>query len=460
MRVVLLGTGAAGGSPNAFCEGASCRDMLRNGVVRGPTSALVDGTVLLDCPDTPRAASRAGTSLAGVRMLLLSQDRPDDSTWFAVLARERAGAHSPVAALDVIGAAPTLERWRSAVGPDDPDDPDDPDVHLVPAEAGDRLAVDGPRGSYVVDVLAAGDSDGDSDRGSDSERDQGLVYLVSGPDGSLLAYAAGDGPLPEPTVAALDGRRLDLLLTGDTGADHVRQLRASGAVDERTMAVAVHLSHHHPGASDTRPPGARPGRDLETIAVGADATAQPTGWRTLVLGAARSGKSTVAERLLADRCGPVTYVATGPAAASDPEWAERVRAHRARRPASWRTIETRDVAGVLGDATGPVLVDCLTLWLTAVLDDAGAWDGRAGWRSHLDKEVARLADAWAAATVPVVAVSNEVGAGVVPGTAAGRLFRDEQGRLNARLAASADRCLLVVAGRTLELPVADDVSRR
>lgn len=176
--------------------------------------------------------------------------------------------------------------------------------------------------------------------------------------------------------------------------------------------------------------------------------------RVLILGGARSGKSAEAERRLRN-AGAVTYVATGGDREGDPEWAERVAAHRARRPAHWRTVETTDVAAVLRESSGAVLIDCLGLWLTAVLDECAAWD-EAAWHSGGARAVAarvdELVSAWRATDAHVVAVSAEVGMSVVPDTSAGRRFRDELGRLNQRLAAESDKVLLVVAGRVLVLP--------
>ena len=172
---------------------------------------------------------------------------------------------------------------------------------------------------------------------------------------------------------------------------------------------------------------------------------------TLVLGGARSGKSRYAEQLLRDRPG-VLYVAPGPVAdGSDPEWADRVAAHRSRRPASWQTLETGDLAGALRTATRPVLIDCLATWLARSVDEAGAWEDRDRAGAHLGALTRELVTAWRAATVDVVAVTNEVGMAVVPATASGRLFRDELGRLNAAVSAVSDRVALVVAGRVLDL---------
>jgi adenosylcobinamide kinase/adenosylcobinamide-phosphate guanylyltransferase len=175
--------------------------------------------------------------------------------------------------------------------------------------------------------------------------------------------------------------------------------------------------------------------------------------RTLVLGGARSGKSSYAEGLLADEPS-VTYVATAAARPDDVEWAERVRLHRERRPAGWRTAEDEDLAELLTDATSPVLVDCASLWLTGVLDAHGCWDQPRSGSPAMTAAVAeydRLLAAWGATRARTVMVSSEVGWGVVPATASGRLFRDELGRLNAALAAAADQVVLIVAGLPLRL---------
>ena len=161
--------------------------------------------------------------------------------------------------------------------------------------------------------------------------------------------------------------------------------------------------------------------------------------RVLVLGGARSGKSRFAEELLA-AAPQVEYVATGLARPDDPDWTERIRAHQARRPAGWTTNETGDLAGVLRASGAPVLLDSVTTWVSARLD-----------APDLERAADELAAAWAASTREVVAVSDEVGLGVVPATAAGRDFRDRLGALNQRLAAAADEVHLVVAGVPLRL---------
>lgn len=172
--------------------------------------------------------------------------------------------------------------------------------------------------------------------------------------------------------------------------------------------------------------------------------------RTLVLGGTRSGKSGHAEALLACH-DDVRYLATARRQPGDVEWDARITAHRARRPPGWTTLEDADTARVLRSATvTPLLVDDLATWLTAVLDDAGAWTA-AVTPTAVATRVDELVAAVAACPARVVLVSAEVGLGVVPGTRAGRLFRDELGALNAALAAVCDEVLLLVAGIPLRL---------
>ena len=135
----------------------------------------------------------------------------------------------------------------------------------------------------------------------------------------------------------------------------------------------------------------------------------------------------------------------------DREWAARVAAHRARRPAWWRTAETTDLAGVLAGARGALLIDGIGTWLAGAMDECGAWDGSADSAGQLAARIAGLAGAWRQTGAYVVAVSDEAGLGVVPETPAGRLFRDELGRLNQMLAGESEEAELVVAGRAVPL---------
>jgi adenosylcobinamide kinase/adenosylcobinamide-phosphate guanylyltransferase len=174
--------------------------------------------------------------------------------------------------------------------------------------------------------------------------------------------------------------------------------------------------------------------------------------KVLVTGGVRSGKSRHAESLLAAEP-HVTYVAPGSTALEDPDpdWVARIAAHQARRPATWTTLETRDLAAALA-VPGPVLVDCLGTWLTAVLDSASAWElPSPDVHDLLDAALGPAGAALAAHPGPVVLVTNEVGLGVVPEHRSGRLFRDLLGVVNQRLATACDEVHLVVAGRVLVL---------
>ena len=168
--------------------------------------------------------------------------------------------------------------------------------------------------------------------------------------------------------------------------------------------------------------------------------------RVLVLGGARSGKSRYAEELLRRRA-EVDYLACGlPADGSDPEWDARIALHRTRRPASWRTVETADPAAALRSPGPPVLLDCFSTWLARAMDDCGVWTGAPDADTRLAAAVDEVVGAWTGTRRPVVAVSNEVGSGIVPATPSGRRYRDELGILNARIAAASDRVWLLTAG--------------
>jgi adenosylcobinamide kinase/adenosylcobinamide-phosphate guanylyltransferase len=162
----------------------------------------------------------------------------------------------------------------------------------------------------------------------------------------------------------------------------------------------------------------------------------------------RSGKSRYAEARLADAAA-VTYVATGALDPDDTEWTLRIGAHRERRPPTWRTLETLDVAGVLratAAADPPVLVDCINGWLAGTMAGVGCWDDAADAPKLLGEAVDELVDVWTATRASVVAVTNEVGMSLVPTTRSGRWFAEELGSLNARLAAGAHEVWQVTVG--------------
>jgi adenosyl cobinamide kinase/adenosyl cobinamide phosphate guanylyltransferase len=166
---------------------------------------------------------------------------------------------------------------------------------------------------------------------------------------------------------------------------------------------------------------------------------------TFLLGGARSGKSALAVELARKWDGPVSVIATGEP--GDDEMAERIRVHRAERPAGWTTIEEPlDLAAAFGVVPGDaaVVVDCLSLWVANLL-------GRGDAADEIEAAGRLLAAQAAEREALTVAVSNEVGLGVVPATELGRRYRDLLGRINADWAAAADKAAFVVAGRMLPL---------
>jgi adenosylcobinamide kinase/adenosylcobinamide-phosphate guanylyltransferase len=167
---------------------------------------------------------------------------------------------------------------------------------------------------------------------------------------------------------------------------------------------------------------------------------------SLVLGGASSGKSSFAEQMI-ESVGDGIYVAT--AEVGDDEMAERIRRHQVRRGATWTTVEEPlDLVATLerySSPLTPILVDCLTLWLSNVM--AAGRD--------VGTDVQRLVEALAMVSGPVVLVSNEVGLGVVPSTSLGRSFRDHAGTLNQAIAGLANFVVFIAAGLPLVLKDVD-----
>ncbi len=179
--------------------------------------------------------------------------------------------------------------------------------------------------------------------------------------------------------------------------------------------------------------------------------------KELILGGARSGKSQLAERRARDTGGKVVYVAT--AQALDGEMVRRIAHHRERRPADWGCVEEPlHLAPRLRELAAPdscLLVDCLTLWLSNLL-----FTGRAAAQAEAGDavdcplfrhEIDALIEVLPQLPGRIILVSNEVGWGIVPMHPVSRLFADEQGRLNQRVAAACDRVTLVAAGLPLNL---------
>ncbi|UNO42503.1 bifunctional adenosylcobinamide kinase/adenosylcobinamide-phosphate guanylyltransferase [Streptomyces sp. MST-110588] len=448
MELTLLGTGAPLGLPRPGCPCAACACALGE-EARAATAVLIDGALLLDLTPGPAfAAARAGQSLTGVRQVLLSH--PHEGP-----------------AMEVPAGLPQPGRVA-----------DGRELALLDGHRVRAIAVDVPGTGYEVG-------------GAEGER---LLYLPPGAAPAGLGEAhpghgagagAGTGPGSGPRSGhgRIQGqgqgqgqaygqghgtRPYDMVLMDVLGRpDGLAKLRASGAVDAATDVLAVHLDHDVPPGPELHrrlaAAGARTVPDGSALLVGEYHAVPDLPRRTLVLGGARSGKSAEAERRLA-AFPDVLYVATGGTRDGDAEWAARVGAHRERRPATWRTAETCDLVPLLADLpdadTGrdtdesPLLIDCLALWLTHAMDEVGAWDDEkwtAGGERALRARVDELVAAVRETRRPLVAVSNEVGSGVVPATASGRRFRDELGRLNAAFGAECEHVLLVVAGQALAL---------
>lgn len=433
MEVVLLGTGSADGWPSPFCTCASCTWARAAGELRGQTAALVDDTMLLDCgPEAPRAAVRLGRDFIAVRHMMFTHAHADHVAPSVLEWRRWARRTEP---LDIVGPPAVIKLCREWT------DRDDRAMLFHEVHPGDRLTI----GSYDVRVIEAN---------HDEAFGPPVLYDVTGARGQRLLWGQDTGPLPDRAIESMRDAAYDVVFLEETAGDAtlrghldlttwplaIAEMRRVGAVTEHTRVVAIHLGCQNPPLPELSRRlgawGAEVLSDGAVVNVGEPRERHERGAprRVLILGGARSGKSHEAERrLLAEP--EVTYVATALSVPDDGEWAARIDKHRDRRPARWRTLETHDLVSVLSEP-GPILVDCLTLWLAALVD------GGADVQSQTDA----LVRAWRETSATVVAVSNEVGSGVVPASAMGREFRDELGTLNARLAAESDEVWLVTAG--------------
>lgn len=263
MEVILLGTGAADGWPNAFCSCATCAELRARGEAHCPTAALVDRRLMLDAgPMVEASAQRFGADLTGVRTVLVTHAHSDHLAPAFLLHRSWIDQRP----LRIYGPAPVVEACTHWLAPGQDT------VTLHPVTAGDAIDVD----SYQITVLAA-----------DHEAfGEAVLYRISDGTASLL-YATDTGPWPLSTLGLLSGVTLDLVLLEETFGDRtapaghhdletfaeaVAALRDQGAVTDQTQVVAVHLSHHNPDIPALRARldaiGARPGRDGEVIRLG------------------------------------------------------------------------------------------------------------------------------------------------------------------------------------------------
>ncbi|MFF3061501.1 bifunctional adenosylcobinamide kinase/adenosylcobinamide-phosphate guanylyltransferase [Streptomyces sp. NPDC057909] len=398
MELTLLGTGAPDGLPRPECPCAACAT-ARGPRARAATALLVDDALLLDLtPGAVFAAARAGHSLTGVRQVLLTH--PHDGP-----------------AMELPAGLPPAARV-----------PDGQELTLISGHRIRAVSMDAP----------------------------GTGYEVTAPEGERLLYMP-----PGAAPAGLTDRVAQPyeMVVGDvTGRpDAVARLRAVEAIGPATEVIAVHIDHDAPPGPELdrrlAASGARTVPDGTTLVVGDYRAVPDVPRRTLVTGGARSGKSVEAERRL-ETFPEVVYVATGGGRDGDAEWAARIGLHRERRPAAWRTEETCELVELLESDGPPLLIDCLSLWLTDAMDRVDAWSDAAwanGGETALRERIAELVGAVRGTRRTVVAVTNEVGSGVVPATASGRRFRDELGRLNAAFADECEHVLLVVAGQAVTL---------
>ncbi|HUR13090.1 MAG TPA: bifunctional adenosylcobinamide kinase/adenosylcobinamide-phosphate guanylyltransferase [Mycobacteriales bacterium] len=421
MRVEVLGSGASDGWPNPWCTCASCTGAREQGVLRHQSSVLVDGRLLIDIGPT------AGThDLRAVEAVLVTHHHVDHHfppAWAWRAWAQHAGPLTVLAPPSVLAHARFDDSVRT--------------VAALPGEVHEVLG-------YTVRVLEA------------THTKDAVLFDVTAPDGGSLLYACDTGALPEETVRAVAGRSFDVVLlelagvpmpthlTLETWPAQVDRLRRAGAVTGATALLATHLGHANPPPDELDRRlvalGATAARDGQVIGTGHD-----RGHRVLVIGGQSSGKSAHAESLVH---GEVTYVATAPPRDDDAEWQRRVEVHAARRPVHWVTLETADLPQVLRQEGGPLLIDDLGLWLTQVLD--GHWDSTSA-REVFSVALQELRTAWEATRREVVLVAPEVGSGVVPAHASGRLFADLLGRATTELAGCADQVVQVVAGQARRL---------
>lgn len=173
---------------------------------------------------------------------------------------------------------------------------------------------------------------------------------------------------------------------------------------------------------------------------------------TLVLGAARNGKSTYASSLMTAHQS-VTYVATGPKVSEAPDqvWADRVEELRAARPDTWRTVVTTDLAHALIFSRDPVIIDTLSHWVWQLLDRYDLWPSTKGAIARIDEELEDLLVIYQSLPHDIVAISDEVGWGGEATSGLESTYRDVLSHVNNRFSAVSQRVHLLVGGRVLDL---------
>lgn len=244
MEILLLGTGAADGIPNVFCTCRTCADYRDRGELRTPTSILIDDRLLVDPgPEAPRQVSRYGRDLSGC-VAILAGHAHDDHLDPSLLMHRSWVSEEPLAFIGPAAVIDLSQRWL---------DPEQSSVQFTTLTAGDALSVAG----YRIEALAA----------NHQAYGEALVYRISDATASLL-YLTDTGLLPEATLAALSGLRVDLVLLEDTfglaegkGDQHhnlrafaqtIAELRTRGVIDDDTRVVPIHQGHDNPPLAELR----------------------------------------------------------------------------------------------------------------------------------------------------------------------------------------------------------------
>lgn len=238
MEILLLGTGAADGIPNVFCTCETCADYRTRGELRTPTSILIDGCLLVDPgPESPRQVSRYGRDLSACIGILAGHAHDDHLDPSLLMHRSWVSNQ----ALTFAGPAPVIDlsqRWI---------DPEQSAVRFVTLTAGDIISI----GGYRIEALAA----------NHEAYGEAVLYRISDASAAVL-YLTDTGSLPERTLAALAGRRVDLVMLEETfglaegkGSQHhnlhsfavtVSALRDRGVIDDRTRVIPIHIGHDNP----------------------------------------------------------------------------------------------------------------------------------------------------------------------------------------------------------------------
>ena len=245
MKVQLLGTAAADGWPNPFCECPSCESLRLDGVIRAQSSALIDDLLLLECgPDLPRSAERHHVLLNEIEHLIVTHGHWDHCSGIPLIIRQWAKVNAPLNVIAPPMALRSLQHWVSS----------DNQIEWIEAVPFRPIAL----GDYVVvPLLANHEAFGES----------GILPLVTDGDAFVL-WATDTGPLPDETIHALSSHPLDLIFLDQTWgnimgphSDHlnlnsfgeaIKQMKSCGAITDKTHIAPIHMSHRNP-----------PGRILE-----------------------------------------------------------------------------------------------------------------------------------------------------------------------------------------------------